>query len=296
MPDPNLDGPYPISEIDGTIASVQGGDSNIGVHCAYPTSGPTAGPYPVVVFGHGMQLSPSQYKSYLKRLASFGYVALTVDFPASLFGVDNTKGAKDLLAGIDWATSKPEVKADGNNAGMSGHSLGGKTALLAATLDARVKAAFVLDPVDSPGQGGCNPPGCLDVSEMMPNLHIPTGFIGELTNSTGGFMGQPCAPAADNYQTYYAGTNSPSLEVTAFGAWHMSFLDDTSTFGCLVCATCEKANPPADDVAVASMSRAFMVAFYERYLRGDTGYDTYLVGAQAQARYVATMQATILSK
>jgi hypothetical protein len=39
-----------------------------------------------------------------------------------------------------------------------------------------------------------------------------------------------------------------------------------------------------------------VVAFYERHLRGDLAHDTYLTGAQAQARYVATNQATILSK
>ena len=38
------------------------------------------------------------------------------------------------------------------------------------------------------------------------------------------------------------------------------------------------------------------MAFYERHLRGDLGYDTYLTGAQAQARYVATNLATIVSK
>ena len=44
------------------------------------------------------------------------------------------------------------------------------------------------------------------------------------------------------------------------------------------------------------MAKAYVVAFYERWLRGNTAYDTYLGGAQGQARYVATNQVTIVSK
>jgi pimeloyl-ACP methyl ester carboxylesterase len=289
--DPNLDGPYAIAEIDDVIAQVPGGDTNVPVHCAHPVSGPSAGPYPIVVVGHGMQLPPSQYTSYVKRLATFGYVAMTVDFPASLFGVDNNKSAKDMAAGIDWAVGKPALAADGTRAGMSGHSLGGKTALLAATLDPRVKAAFVLDPVDAGGPGGCNPPSCVDVSSLMPNLHIPTGFLGETTDAMGGFMA--CAPAADNYTTFYAGAVSPSVQITALGANHMSFLDNVSTCG-LVCSFCNPATAP--NAEVNAMSRALMVAFYERHLRGDQGYEPYLTGAMAEARYVTTGKATIVSK
>jgi dienelactone hydrolase len=56
--------------------------------------------------------------------------------------------------------------ANADLAGVTGHSLGGKLSLLAATKDARVKASIVLDPVDGGGGpgGGCNPPGCVDVS------------------------------------------------------------------------------------------------------------------------------------
>jgi dienelactone hydrolase len=288
--DPAFDGPYQIAEIDDTIAAVTGGDSNQPVHCAHPVSGPTSGPFPVVVIGHGMQLPPAQYVGYVKRLATFGYVALTVDFTASLFGVDNTKGAKDMLAGIDWAKNKAGLNADAGTAGMSGHSLGGKTALLAATLDPRVKAAFVMDPVDGGGPTGCSGT-CVDVSTLMPSLHIPTGFIGETTDAAGGF--QPCAPAADNFLSFYAGTNAPSLAVTVTGANHMSFLDDAATCG-LVCSFCNAATAP--NAQVNGTAKAFMVAFYERYLRGNTGYDTYLTGAQAHGRYVSTGQATIASK
>jgi chlorophyllase len=279
--------------MDDVIAQATDGNSNLAVHAAYPASGPTAGPFPVVVLGHGFQLPVTQYRSYLTHLASFGYVALTVDFPTSFFGNDNPKNAHDLMAGITWAQGQASLHADGNNAGMSGHSLGGKTALLAATLDPRVKAAFALDPVDGGGGiTGCNPPSCVDVSMLMPSLQIPTGFLGETTDASAA-LGQACAPAANNFATFYAVTNTPSVQITAVGANHMSFLDDGATCG-LPCSLCNAAT--ADAAAVHSMSQALMVAFYERHLRGNTAYDAYLTGAQAQARYVATSQAAIVSK
>jgi len=290
--DPNLDGPYPFKEIDDTTTVAATGHM-VPIHCAYPTGGPSAGPYPVILVAHGFQLPAAQYKSYVKRLASFGYVALTAEFPASIFGVNNVENAKDLLGGLDWAKTKAELagKADVTKAGATGHSLGGKVSILAASMDPRIKATITLDPVDS--AMNCTPQNCPDASSLVPTLTIPTGFLGETTDSTAGSFGQACAPAADNYTTFYAGAKSPSLSVTVTGANHMSFLDDTASCG-FTCSFCKAATAP--NAQVNSLARAYVVAFYERHLRGDLAYDTYLTGAVAKARYVTTNQVTIESK
>jgi chlorophyllase len=288
--DPNVDGPYPIKEIDDTATAAATGHK-VPIHAAYPSGGPTAGPYPVILVAHGFQLPAAQYKGYVKRLASFGYVALTADFPAGFVGINNVENAKDLLAGLDWAATKAELagKADVNKAGATGHSLGGKVSIIAASMDARIKATITLDPVD--GAMNCTPQNCPDASTLVPTLTIPTGFLGETTDAAGGF--QPCAPAADNFTTFYAGAKSPSLMVTVTGANHMSFLDDVATCG-FICSFCNMATAP--NAQVNALAKAYVVAFYERHLRGDLAYDTYLTGAQAQARYVTTNQATIVSK
>ncbi len=291
--DPNLNGPYAIVELaDANFTNASTGNK-VPMRAFYPSSGPTEGPYPVVVVAHGFQLPASQYTNYIKRLATFGYVAITADFPTSFLGTDNPKNAKDLIAAIEWAGTKPELNANTANVGMTGHSLGGKLALLAATLDSRIKAAIVLDPVDGGGGpgGGCNPPACVDVSALMPQLNIPTGFLGETLDSAGGF--QPCAPAAENYTTFYALTNPPSLSVTVKGANHMSFLDDLASCGG-TCSFCQM--PTLDNATVNGLSRAYVTAFYERHLRGNTGYDTYLTGAEAQTRYVDKGFVTIETK
>jgi chlorophyllase len=288
--DPAEPGPYQTAVVDEMV-NVAATGNTIAMHAVYPTSGPDAGPYPVVIMGHGFQLPPSQYDAYLEHLASFGYVALTPDFVASFIGPNNVEAAEEMIAGIDWAAGHATLgpMADATNVGASGHSLGGKVALLAATMDNRIKASITLDPVDSSPQG-CSAQNCPDVSALMP-VPIPTGFLGETIDASGGFMS--CAPAADNFTTFYANTSSPSLMVDVLGANHMSFLDDPSSCG-LTCSFCNAAQ--VDDEVVFDLASAYVVAFYERHLKNRTGYDAYLTGTEAQTRYVDTGLVTIQSK
>ncbi len=292
LADPNFDGPYGYAEFDDTAKIAATGDS-VAVHCAYPKSGPTAGPYPVIVVAHGFQLTPDKYYGYVRRLATFGYVAMTVDYPTSFLGNDNPTEAKDLAGALDWAATKGGVlagKVDDKNAGIVGHSLGGKLTFLAATVEPRFKAALGLDPVDGGGPMGCNPPQCVSVAAAIGSLAIATGFVGETTDAAGGM--QPCAPAANNFMTFYAAVPAPSFAVTVKGANHMSFLDDTNN--CLSCGFCNAAT--LDQGTVVALARSYVAAFFERHLRGNTGYDAYLTGAIAQSRYVTPGTATIQTK
>ncbi|MBS2031144.1 MAG: dienelactone hydrolase family protein [Deltaproteobacteria bacterium] len=276
--------------------SVSGESSAIPVTATYPVSGPTAGPFPVVVIAHGFQIPASAYDGYAHRLATFGYVALNADYPASLFSPNHAQAALDVLGALDWASAQNASQTsplaglvDVQNAGITGHSLGGKLSILAAAEDTRVKAVIALDPVDD--ASNCSPAACPSAASRMP-LAVPTGFLGETLDEQAGFGGQACAPANENFQSLYALASTPSLEVDVLGADHMSFLDSTS--GCLVCGFCQTATAPQQQVI--ELSRAMVAAFYERYLRGDTRYDDYLVGATAQQRYVATSQASIAAK
>lgn len=287
--DPDADGPYGYASVDATV-QVAATNKTVPVHAVFPTSGPSAGPYPVVVIAHGFQLPASQYYGYATRLASFGYVALAVDYEASFLGVNNVNNAKELLGAVDWAASAAALggKADTSNVGMTGHSMGGKLALLATTMDPRVKASITLDPVDA--SQNCSATDCPDVSALMP-VSVPTGFLGETLDASGGF--QPCAPASDNFETFYASTSAPSLSVTVNGANHVSFVDDVASCG-FTCSLCKQ--PTLDNATVNGLSKGYVVAFYERYLRGNTAYDTYLTGAEAKSRYVDTGLVTLASK
>jgi len=272
--DPTGDGPFTTATADGT-ASVTSTGHSVPVHCVVPNSGPSAAPYPVVLILHGFQLPASQYTGYATRLGSFGYVACLVDYPAG-FVANHADNAKDVVGALDWVLESSATVGgalaglvDDTKVGVMGHSLGGKLSVLAAAQDTRFKAVLGLDPVDTSTL--CNPTACPDASEKLP-LPIPTAFLGETLDSTAGLGGQACAPAADNYQTFFAKAGSPSVEVTLNGANHMSFIDDVAKCG-FTCSVCQTATMPSSDAL--AIARAYSVAFFESRLRGNAALDSW---------------------
>lgn len=293
LADPTQDGPYAIAELDATTKVSATGD-DVPVHCAYPTG--AGGPFPVVVFAHGFQIASSQYYGYVRRLATYGYVALTADYPASFTSVSNIRDADNLSGALDWAAKAPQLagKATTAKSGVMGHSRGGKAAVLAAARDARFAAVLGVDPVDSKPPLGCNATTeCPDSRDALAGKAIPSAFLGETTDATGGSFGQACAPGDGNYATYFAKAKSPSLEITISGANHVSFVGDPASCG-VTCSFCKAATAPQADVL--GLSYAVSVAFFERHLRGNVAYDTWLDGPQATAHWGTSGFAQIKSK
>ncbi|MBK7581218.1 MAG: alpha/beta hydrolase [Myxococcales bacterium] len=292
--DPTTAGPNTTSTFDGT-ADVAATQHKVPMHCFLPL-GSSSATAPVVLIAHGFQLPAAQYNGYAERLATHGIIACTVDFPAS-FSADHAANAKDVQGALDWVlvqsatTGSPlQGKVDINQIGVMGHSLGGKVSVIAAKEDVRFKAVLGLDPVDSALL--CDPVKCPDASNLLP-LSIPTIFLGETLDSTAGVGGQACAPAADNYQTFYAKAGSPSVEVTLNGANHMSFIDDVASCG-ITCNFCKPATMKATDAL--SISRAYTVSFFARHLRGLTGYDAWLTGNLAKQGWVDAGLISVASK
>lgn len=290
--DPELPGPYASTRVDAMV-QVTATMNRFGVSCLLPEG---AGPFAAVLVAHGFQLAPSQYDGYVQRLASFGYLACNVDFPAS-FRADHAANAQDIRGTIDWLVTEHtraggplEGRVDLARIGVTGHSLGGKVTLLAAVNDARIRAYVGLDPVDTSGL--CDATRCPDVSAMLP-VAIPTLFIGETIDASGGVGGMSCAPATDNYTTFFDAANTPSLEFTLIGGNHMSFLDDPASCG-LPCRLCQPATAP--QTQTLRIARALMVAFFERHLRGRVEYDEHLTGPTAEARFVTPGHVTVRTR
>lgn len=293
--DPRQNGPAATTSFDGK-ASVPATKNSVPMHCVIP-SGPSAkAPFPVVLVAHGFQLPASQYDGYANRLATHGIIGCTVDFPAG-FSANHAANAQDVSGALDWVLVQSTQngsglfgKVDINQFGAIGHSLGGKVSVLAAKNDPRIRAVLGLDPVDTSTL--CDATKCPDASNAQP-LGIPTAYLGETTDATAGITGQACAPSADNFQTFYQKANGPSLEVTLNGANHMSFVDDVAACG-VICSFCNKATQPA--ALSLDVSRAYSVAFFARFLKGETGYDAWLTGANAKATWIDTGQISVQSK
>ncbi len=282
---PNQPGPFTTTAQTGTPTATSGND--VPMDCLVPTAGPANAPYPVALVLHGFRIPVGQYRGYVERLASHGFVACAVDFEAG-FVPNHVEHAQDILAGLDWVLANV-ADADSARIALVGHSLGGKLAVYGAAMDPRVGAIVGLDPVD--GSMICNATRCPDATDMLP-VAIPMAFLGETLDQTGA-GGQACAPAADNYATFYTPASSPAIEVTLNGASHMSFVDDPVGCG-LVCSFCEE--PTLAQATALEISRAYAVSFLRRHLLGDARYDAWLTGADADAAWIQPGTISVQSK
>lgn len=216
---------------------------------------------PLVVISAGFQMERTQYASYARHLATWGFVAVLADYADKGFFPDHAKLAADVPAVIDWALAQPELAIDAQKIAVAGHSLGGKISVFAASLDSRIKAVVGWDPVDA------NSPSV--APEKMTGMTAAIAVIGETTNASGG--GMPCAPAADNFQQFYAAAPSPAMSVTITGADHMDWVDDPS---CTFCGLCSPGTAAPE--LVRTVTRRLDVAWLRRQLLADTAMDPWL--------------------
>ena len=238
-----------------------------------------AGPYPVVVFHHGFQLNGGNYVSYAEHLTSWGYVVVVPSMPGLLTTHVTLNGY--LSAVLDWiqdnASSSLQGKADPEKLGLTGHSMGGKISFMLSAEDDRPRAIFGIDPVDA--AGGPVPLSEKDypsiTPERMSDIEVPIGIVGETVNGTcSGLMCTPCAPLENNFQQYYEHAIAPVIEIDFLTANHMSFVDENCG---LACAACPAGSD--DPNQTRRLTRRYMTAFFNLFLKDEPDYGVYLTGA-----------------
>jgi pimeloyl-ACP methyl ester carboxylesterase len=255
--DPTEDGAFAVTEAEAAIPGAATGRT-LEATVFRPTG---AGPFPLAIISPGFQMQRSQYASYGRHLATWGFVAILTDYAESGFNLNHTRLAEDVPAVIDWAVADVALAIDPTKIATAGHSLGGKISVYAATLDARIHAVVAWDPVDSG-----NPSV---VPERIANTTAAIAVVGETTNATGGFM--PCAPAAENFQTFYSAAQAPALELVVNGADHMDWVDDPS---CTFCGFC--ASGTAVPELARRVTRRLDVAWLRRHLLDDAAMEPWL--------------------
>lgn len=227
--------------------------------------------FPLILFNHGFMLWGDLYRSYGERLASHGFVVALPSYPMSFSSANHTALAGDAHFVIDHCLAlgaRPEGTLSGlideARIGAGGHSFGGKLSLLVASMDSRVRAVGVLDPVDGGGPAPDDPVLFPSVApERMADVHVPLLFIGAELGGISWFL-IPCAPVAENYQRFYEAANPPAIEVTQLGAGHGQYTDPGAEAMMAACAP-----GTADTAWVRDSAAAYLTAFFLWRLNDD---------------------------
>lgn len=253
------------------------------------------GPWPLLVFSHGMSWPSAMYQSLLQEMASQGYVVAAVDHTgyadAILFpdgrlagftawsappGSDAERRARlaahmptwvaDLRFALDAierlsSSGDPLYRSISTaGAGVFGHSYGGGAAARLMEADPRVVAAANLE-------GGAYGPDSLPFVVREPLLHVVGGYN-----------------EGDLVATEFQPDDAPLYEVVVHGAFH-------STFSDLIYLHAFKADrawlarhrydiSPARALAITS---DYLRAFFDRYVKGIDGERESLLHLRSRA-------------
>jgi predicted dienelactone hydrolase len=177
----------------------------------------SAGPYPIIAFGHGFLSPVTLYASTGAHLASWGFIVILPQTQGG-FLPSHSALAADLVSSLDWldaegdAASSPWFGAvDGDRRGAMGHSMGGGCSLLAAQSDPRIRAVIPMAAADT------NP------SSVAASAGVRTA-----TRLVVGSQDTIVPPATAN--PMYANLRGPSQLVSITGGSHCGFIDSSIPF------------------------------------------------------------------
>jgi alpha-beta hydrolase superfamily lysophospholipase len=179
-----------------------------------------AGPFPLVVFGHGFAVTPALYARLLHAWAAAGYVVAAPVFPLSNANAPGGPNESDLsnqpadmrfvITRVLAAAHAPHGPLSGLLAlgpvAVAGQSDGGDTALAVADdprySDPRVGAAIILSGAEIPGIGG------FQIAPGGPPLLATQGTADTIN-----------PPSATN--AFYQGAAAPKYLLSLLGASHL---------------------------------------------------------------------------
>ncbi|MFF4659039.1 alpha/beta hydrolase family protein [Streptomyces sp. NPDC001381] len=220
--DPSTTGSFPVAYTDLTV-SASGRSYSARVWYPGTTAGANApvaaGTHPGLAFGHGFFQAITQYESLLKHYASWGVITVAPKSQGGLFP-SHSAFADDLNAALTWLTTQNST-AGSRFAGavstsrlaVSGHSMGGGAALVAAGRNPAVKSVTTLAAAET------NP----SAVSASGSLSIPVQYVGGSADSIAG--------VADNQQKMYDAKPSATQLRVITGGFHCGF-EDSSGFGC----------------------------------------------------------------
>ena len=210
----------------------------------------SAGPFPLVVFGHGFAVTPRPYAALLQAWTRAGYVVAAPIFPlenAHAPGGPNESDLvnqpRDMSVVISGMLAASRIRGgflddlvDRHRIAVSGQSDGGETALAVAYdenfIDRRVDAAVILSGAKLPGVGGFTFPA------PSPPLLATQGTADTIN------------PPVFTHE-FFDVAPRPKYLLTMFGAPHLG--------------------PYTDEQPQLGVVERVSIAFLDRYLKGMRG-------------------------
>jgi dienelactone hydrolase len=250
-------GPYEVLTSEVSVPRTRGGEGDFGARLYVPVPsqpGLSEPPSPVVAFGHGYQARVDYYESTLAHLASWGIVVIAPRSAGELLP-DHAAFADDLLSALDWVVAEaggrggdwPGKPVDPEALGLSGHSMGGGAALLAAARDPAIRAVATLAAAESD-------PSAIDAAA---GVVAPVLFVAAADDAI--------TPLVKHQRPMFeAKASGPAQLRTIVGASHCGFLDVETLLLRLVC----------DEAAIGAeeqrhLTRAVLTAWLRYELGGD---------------------------
>lgn len=264
---------YPATPLAGLAAT----DERL--HAVPETKPADGGPFPVLIFSHGANSTPTQSAFLTAHLASHGFIVAAPSHPGSTFedclGCGDAERMQQLLADsvanrpddvsatLDMLTALGEDarspfdgRVDATRAGVLGHSWGGYTAVMAAAMDPRFGAAVAMAPVVT-----------TSLLEAAPDVGVPVLVMGGRLDDV--------APYAPQERLFHALPETvPRALVTFPLGGHTAYSE--------VCPEDAPGCRPGELAGRAhTLVDAFVLAFLRVYLLNDDRYAPVLAGSLA---------------
>ncbi|HEU5475875.1 MAG TPA: alpha/beta hydrolase [Actinophytocola sp.] len=222
-------GPFAIATTTVSRSSASGfGGGTI----YYPTS-TAEGTFGAVAISPGFTSTQSAISWLGPRLASQGFVVITIDTLSTLDQPDS-RGAQ-LLAALDYLTRTSSVRTriDGNRLGVMGHSMGGGGSLAASRTRPSLQAAIPLTPWHT--------------TKSWSTVRVPTMIIGAENDTTASvaahsepfYVSLGAAPDKAYLELNGASHSAPTRANTTVAkysiSWLKRFIDDDTRYDQFLC-------------------------------------------------------------
>jgi dienelactone hydrolase len=273
------EGPYQSMQRAVMIDPPAGDPDSVQGNLWLPTSETAEPPpdgFPLVVFLPASTTTGlASYQSLLGHVASHGYAVLAVNLVDQ--GDDPTRQINRLWHALTVTLDQGAAMLDAERIVLSGHSIGGKIALLAGALEHplrdKVLTVIAWDPVDF-----MNPRDTFAVSvtpEYMPNVPVPVLIFGTPVSD--------CVLEGDSHQEFFDEAQPGSLHLFFPTADHVDWADDfgEGVFGFGIARDFCHLVGALNGYTVHQVTRRSQVAWLHQHVSGRPDMDRYLTGPDA---------------